>query len=277
MLKKLLVVSCCFTATTVFASQLSDLPPSKKNQLKLLKRAQTYDKKTLVTPACRLYEQAYLMGYQGDTADMPKPKKNKDFIKIGLATANCNTNMELTEDLQKWLQGTIILFQLKNYFKVPNLEPKLAKFQGELLEVANELKFVNNAAYKKPTYDIQRACAAAEIGFKIGYLGDKDKAKDPASNHNYVQHGLYHAACVSLMPSKIKKDNPEYTSLLSYSILKELATNYDSAQARELSAPADALFMQAKAQLQAQVQESMHELAEQVLIPLEMEPPPMDE
>ena len=272
MLKRLLVASCYLSAMTVYASELQ---ATAKNQEKLFKKAQTYDKKTLITPACRLYEQAYLMGYQGKTEDMPFPKKNRDFIKLGLATAECNTNLSLTEDPQKWLQGTIILFQLKNYFKVNNLEPRLEKIQSELLEIADQLKFVSNAAYRKPSYDIQRACAAAEIGFKIGYLGDVAKAKDPASNHNYVQHGLYHAACVSLMPSKVKSDNPEFTSLLSYSILKELAVKYDNTQARELSAPADELLLQAQSQMQSQVQSSMHDLGEQILIPLEMEPPPM--
>ena len=90
MYKKLLCYTALFVTASTYASELE---PTIKNQIELLKKAKTYQKKTLITPACNTYEKAYKMGYLGADQDMKNPRKNKEFVEAALQTSACYTNL----------------------------------------------------------------------------------------------------------------------------------------------------------------------------------------
>lgn len=259
MIKRLLVLISLLYCISAHAAKKDD---AEKEQLNYIKQAQTLEKKKLFIPACNFYERATLLGYQGKQGQETNPKENKTFVQAALSASDCLTRTDYFDDPQKWLQGTIILFQLKNYYQVPDLTPRLTMIQNTMTKLSEPLKFVTNEQFTKPTPEIQLSCAAAEIGFKIGYLGEPSRIKDPNSNKQYVQNGIYHSACVALIPSDFKSSNPEAASLLSYSILKELANNYGSKQAKELSDPIDEMIEKARQEaIRAQKEQELKEQA----------------
>lgn len=263
MINKIAILAVAMSLASAHAFELKS---DGLDQKKLVKKAATFEKKTLTTQACKLYEQAYQMGYQGKPGQEANPRENKTFVQTALVTSECLTDTNLSKHPNQWLKGTIALYELKNAYHVKDITPRLEKIQSDMLDIATIIQDSTNYHFVNPSQDILRACAAAEIGYRIGFLGEPSQAKNPQANDKFVKNGIYHAICVSLLPNKEQAQNPELAHLASYTILKELSLKYDSAKAKQITAPADAIFGAAKRQL--------NNLPESIAIPeVEYQPP----
>lgn len=263
MVKKLAVL---VVAMSAFAVQASDkVEPTEKAQKKLIKQAEKHIKKDHTDEACKAYGEAFKMGYLGDKEKQTDPKENQLFVKAATGLADCLTSDKEQSVERADLKGANIYFNLKKFYSVEGMDQKLTDLQAQKLKEASILEQSKADDFKSEDPKITKACQSAELGYQIGFLGTEDQRKDATINRNFVGNGVYHAACISLNPKFHPKGDANIANLISYSILKNLAVEYNNKLAQDLVAPADAIIAKAeeakKAKLEAEKSKAASEQA----------------
>lgn len=219
MLKKLALAGLLLYSAHVMAAV--------ETQAEILKKADDAAAQSKAKAACVLYKKAYFMGFKGDQLD---PKQNKIFVRAAMQHAQCE---EKTDDPMDYY-AVGIYRDLKSNFGIKEAKNRLIEIQQEKLkEATTVLKSHNLKDFEEPSEQTNKACKSAEFGYMIGFLGEDEKKLDTV-HAGYVSNGIYHATCMSLNPAMFINGDKQTSSVIAYSIIKDLAETYSSPFAAEL-------------------------------------------
>lgn len=232
MLKKISTLALAMLSMSAVANEFTT-----KDQLNKINEATAHTSNNKPLLACKAYAEAEEMGYLGDPDKMTDMNHNYTYTIAALEFANCLDEQPAFAkqyDIDE-MNSLIVYTTLNDMYRVKPAKDFLDKEMSILAKTASMIKTLDNSEITSGSKTASLACVAAQTAHNsIGFTGLPKERKKEKVNRDYVNTGMVLAICNVFHPYYTKSSS-RYLALNEASqILKGLAVDYDSSQAKKM-------------------------------------------